>query len=259
MSERTIVRSTGEPAYRFLVQVVRGVNKTFCRYDWRNQDKVPAEGAALVVANHISNYDPIALGEYLAWSGRWPRFLGKSEIWKTPVVGYFARHCRQIPVERNSRRAADALKAAEQALAEGELVALYPEGTITADPLEWPMTARSGAARLALTTRVPVIPIASWGANHIIPGKKLHFPRLLPRKTLQIITGDPVDLSDLYDMDNQRKAVKIASERMMAAITVLLAELRQETPPEGRYDMRSGGRVVVEAGPVAGPDDAPVA
>ncbi|HIW29233.1 MAG TPA: 1-acyl-sn-glycerol-3-phosphate acyltransferase [Candidatus Luteococcus avicola] len=243
MSQRTVVKSDGEPAYRFLGAVVHGVDRALCRLDWRNRDRVPATGGALVVANHISNYDPVALGEYLIHSGRWPRFLGKSDIWKAPVVGYFAKACNQIPVERNTRNAGQALKAAEDALAAGELVVLYPEGTITADPDEWPMTPHSGAARLALASRVPVIPVASWGANHIIPGKKLHLPRFFPRKTLSVIAGDPVDLSDLYDLDNQRLAVKIAGERMMRAITDLLEELRGEVAPEERYDIRKGVRL----------------
>lgn len=243
MAQRTIDRRSGEPAYRFLGNLAHGVNRALCRLDWREQDKLPATGGALVVANHISNYDPLALGEYLIWSGRWGRFLGKSDIWKTPVVGYFARACNQIPVERNTRNAADALRAAEEALAAGELVVLYPEGTITADPDEWPMTPRSGAARLALSSRAPVIPVASWGANHIIPGKKLHFPRFFPRRTLSVITGDPVDLSDLYALDDQRMAVKIAGERMMEAITELLEQLRGKAAPADRYDIRKGERV----------------
>ena len=105
------------------------------------------------------------------------------------------------------------------------------------------MTPHSGAARLALASRVPVIPVASWGPNHIIPGKKLHLPRFFPRKTLSVIAGDPVDLSDLYDLDNQRLAVKIAGERMMRAITDLLEELRGEPAPEERYDIRKGVRL----------------
>ena len=240
---RGVDRRRGEPAYRFLGGLAHGVNTALTTRDWHDAHKIPQQGGVLVVSNHISNYDPLALGEYLIYNGRWPRFLGKSDLWKVPVVGFFARGCRQIPVERNTSRAGDSLRHAKQALADGEMVAIYPEGTITADPDGWPMTARTGAARLALETRVPVLPVAQWGANQVIPGKKLHFPRFFPRPTLQAKAGDLLDLSDLYDHPDRHKAVRVASERMMRAITDLLADLRQEPAPEDRYDIRKGIRV----------------
>lgn len=240
---RSIVMSAGEPAYRFLGTVIHLVNTALTRQDWRSRDKVPASGGVLVVSNHISNYDPLVLGEYLIYTGRWPRFLGKSDLWKVPVVGFFARGCRQIPVERNTSRAGDSLQHARKALADGEMVAIYPEGTITGDPLGWPMTARSGAARLALDTRCPVLPVGQWGANEIIPGKKLHWPRFFPRKTMQVKAGELLDLSDLYDHPDRHAAVRVASERMVEAITVLVAELRKMEVPEDRYDIRKGTRV----------------
>ncbi|GAA1396411.1 lysophospholipid acyltransferase family protein [Luteococcus peritonei] len=233
----------GEPAYKFLGSLTHGVNTGLTTRDWRDSHKIPAEGGVLVVSNHISNYDPLALGDYLIFNGRWPRFLGKSDLWKVPVVGFFARGCRQIPVERNTSRAGDSLQHARQALADGELVAIYPEGTITADPDGWPMTPRSGAARLALETRCPVLPVGQWGANQIIPGKKLHFPRFFPRPTLQAKAGDLLDLSDLYDHPNRHEAVRVASERMVEAITLLVADLRGLEPPAERYDIRKGVRV----------------
>lgn len=247
----------GEPTYRFLSRVVMGLNTVIGARDWRDQDRVPASGGVLVVSNHISKYDPLVLGDYLISSGRWPRFLGKSDLWRTPVVGFFARGCRQIPVERNTIRAGDSLKAARQALAEGEMVAIYPEGTITADPGTWPMTARTGAARLALETRCPVLPVGQWGANHFMPGKKLTHPRFLPRKPLLAKAGDLLDLSDLYDAPDQHQAVRVASERMMEAITQLTAELRQEQPPEDRYDIRKKKRVPKGATTLASPDEQP--
>ena len=71
------------------------------------------------------------------------------------MVGWFARECRQIPVVRHSEQAKDSLVHARAALEAGECVAIFPEGTITADPDGWPMTGRLGAARLALTTGDP--------------------------------------------------------------------------------------------------------
>ncbi|WP_394276704.1 lysophospholipid acyltransferase family protein [Luteococcus sp.] len=250
-------RAGGEPTYRFLGQVARGLNTLIGPRLWLDQHKVPASGAVLVVSNHISKYDPLVLGDYLISSGRWPRFLGKSDLWSTPVVGFFARGCRQIPVERNTIRAGDSLKAAREALDAGEMVAIYPEGTITADPETWPMTARTGAARLALETRCPVLPVGQWGANHFMPGKKLTHPRVLPRKPLLAKAGDLLDLSDLYDAPDRHQAVRVASERMMEAITRLTAELRQEQAPEDRYDIRKKQRVPKGSTSLADPDEQP--
>ena len=74
--------------------------------------KAPADRRAVVVANHISNVDPLSLGQFIAFSGRWPRFLGKASVFKVPVVGRILKACGQIPVERQSARSADALAAA---------------------------------------------------------------------------------------------------------------------------------------------------
>ena len=130
--------------------------------EWDDAPHLPDSGPVIVISNHVSYVDPIAVARYLIWHGRWPRFLGKAELWKMPVIGWLARGCRQIPVHRGTANASQALDAAAEALEQGELVILYPEGTRTRDPDLWPMVPRTGAARLALTTGVPVIPVASW-------------------------------------------------------------------------------------------------
>ena len=241
---RDIVASTGEPQYRFLARLAHGVNLLATDRDFRGQHNVPTDGGAIVVANHNSNYDALVIGDFLIWSGRWPRFLGKSELWKVPVVGYFARTCRQIPVLRGTSHAVDSLAAAKKAIADGELVAIYPEGTVGTDPDGWPMTARTGAARLALELRCPVIPVAQWGAQDII-GKKVTVPHYLPRKTVRVLAGEPLDLSDLYDADDQHAAVRVATERIMRSITALVAELRDLPEPTDRYDLRKKARVAL--------------
>lgn len=242
-SRRRINYRTTGPVYGALGTAAHVVDRTLTRQDWRDQHKVPATGGVLVVANHISNYDPLALGEFLICAGRWPRFLGKSELWRTPVVGFFARHCRQIPVERNTSHAVDSLEAARQALADGEMVVIYPEGTVGKDPDGWPMTARTGAARLALDTRCAVLPVGQWGANFILEGSRVHVPKFFPRKTLQMKAGDLLDLSDLYDHPDRHAAVRVASERMLEQITELVGELRDEPVPADRYDVRRRARV----------------
>lgn len=239
-----------EPApwvYRFIVlRLARMVMPLVAERHWEGQERIPSDGGALVVANHIGNFDPIVLGEYLIWAGRWPRFLGKSDIWRVPVLGWVARKCDQIPVYRNSERAKDSLIHARRALTQGKLVAMYPEGTITGDPEGWPMNPRTGAARLALETGVPVIPVGQVGAERILGGKKVEFRRLfsIRRRPVRVLAGDPVDLERFRSGgEPDKEALEAASVAIMDAITALVEQLRGEQAPRERWDLRVGGRV----------------
>lgn len=231
-----------ETAYRRLLIGLRPLLLTFTRQDWRGRDKVPQTGGVIIVSNHISHFDPIALGHYLVWAGRWPRYLGKASLFTTPVIGWFARACGQIPVERNSARASDALTKARAALADGKAVTIYPEGTVTDDPELWPMAPRTGAARLALTTSAHVVPVGQWGAHEVMRHRK-NWPHLLPPKTMRFLAGDPVPLDDLRGPNPTRKQVAEAGVRIMDALTSLVAQLRNAEPPAERYDMRAGRRM----------------
>jgi 1-acyl-sn-glycerol-3-phosphate acyltransferase len=221
----------GERAVRIFVILVHTVMKPLTRRDWRDQVKVPQTGGVVFVANHISNVDPLVVGQYIAFSGRWPRILAKSSLFGVPVLGWALKVSGQIPVERHSRTASDALSHAIRAVRDGKAVVVYPEGTITDDPDLWPMAGKTGAARIAFATGCPVVPIGQWGAQEIMYGKKIGLPRLLPRKTLRLKTGDPVDLDDLRDEPVTSAKLVRATERMMSAITRLVADLRGEAPP----------------------------
>jgi 1-acyl-sn-glycerol-3-phosphate acyltransferase len=99
------------------------------------------------------------------------------------------------------------------------------------------MTAKTGAARVALQTRCPVIPVAQWGANELLPpyAKK---PNLLPRKTHHVLAGPPVDLTRFYGKEMSPDLLKEATEVIMAAVTRQLEEIRGEKAPEKPYDPR---------------------
>lgn len=215
------------------------------RRRWLDGESIPATGGALVVSNHLSNYDTLAIGEYLIYHGRWPRYMGKEEIWRVPVVRWFATQCRQIPVKRNTPHARDALIHAKEALLAGDLVAMYPEGTITRDPDGWPMTGRLGAVRLALDTGVPVIPVAVWGSDEVLGRAKLRFPSLRRgRSTVTVKAGAAVDLSAfLAGEEPDRAALDAATDHIMDRLTALVEDLRDQTAPQQRWDMRQGRRV----------------
>ena len=239
---RPLSKANHEPGAQAIATVVRishAVLRPLTMRDWRGQQNVPQSGGVIFVANHISNADPLALGQFLAFSGRWPRFLAKASVFHIPVVGRIIAACGQIPVERGSAQSKDALLAAAQAIGQGRALVIYPEGTITYDPQLWPMKGKTGAARLALKTGCPIVPIGQWGAQELMPGRKPGFPKLFPRKTLRVAAGDPVQLDDLRSKPVDTAMLDEATTRIMYAITVLVAELRRTPPPAHRYDPRT--------------------
>jgi 1-acyl-sn-glycerol-3-phosphate acyltransferase len=210
------------------------------RQDWRGAEHLPAEGGFVVSPNHLSYVDPIAFAHFLYDNGHPPYFLAKEGVFRVPLVGKLLRAADQIPVYRGTGQAAEAFRAAVDAIRAGTCVPIFPEGTLTRDPDLWPMTGKTGAARVALTTRCPLIPVAQWGPQEMLApyGKK---PRLLPRKTMHVVAGPPVELSDLYDLPLDRPTLHEATERIMAAITGLLEEVRGERAPAERFDPRVAG------------------
>lgn len=232
-----------EPALRVTVQAIGALLRVLTRQDWRDSHKVPDSGPVVFVVNHISYFDPLAYGAYLAWSGRWPRFMAKAAIFRTPLLGTLARACGQIRVERGMAQGGTAIADAVAALRAGKSVSVYPEGTVTADPLLWPMTGRTGVARIALEADCPVVPVGQWGAQQVVPGKGLVVPRFWPRKTMHVMAGDPVPLDDLRGRPVDAEVLAEATDRIMDALTGLVAELRGETPPPGRWDLRLRRRV----------------
>lgn len=221
-----------------VVTIVSAIMKPLTNRDWRYQDRVPQTDGVIFVPNHISNADPLAVGQFLAFSGRWPRFLAKASVFRIPIIGRLIAACGQIPVERGSAQSKDALVAAAQAIDQGRAVVIYPEGTITYDPDLWPMKGKTGAARLAFTTGCPVVPIGQWGAQHLMPGRKPRFPKFFPRKTLRVAAGEEIPLDDLRAQPVTAATLDEATTRIMDAITVLVAEVRDAVPPSHRYDPR---------------------
>lgn len=227
-------------AFAFSVALVKPLLLLFTRRRWLDGEKIPAEGGCVIVGNHISHVDPLTFAHLVYDHGRLPRYLAKSEVFKVPVVGQILRSAGQIPVYRLTTDATAAFRAAVNAVESGECVVVYPEGTITRDPGLWPMTGRTGAARIALTTGAPVIPVAQWGAHRVLApyAKK---PKLIPRQTVAMKVGDPVDLDDLRDRLPTPEVLHEATDRILDAITQLLADLRQESPPATRFDPRAAG------------------
>ena len=227
-------------AYRFVVRIVRPLLMVLTKRDWRGAENLPTTGGFVACPNHLSHVDPFIFAHFMLDNGHPPYFLGKEGVFRVPVVGAILRGAEQIPVYRNTGQAADAFRAAVAAVNSGKCVGVYPEGTLTRDPDLWPMVGKTGAARIALATRCPVIPVAQWGpADLLAPyAKRL---RLFPRKTMHVVAGPPVDLSDLYDKPVTATLLREATDRIMVAITRELEELRGGPAPVERFDSRKHG------------------
>lgn len=227
-------------AWTVVVAIVKPTLLAFTKRNWIDGDKIPASGGCVVVVNHISHLDPMTLGHFLYEQGRLVRYLTKDELFHTPVLKYIVKDAKQIPVTRMTAGAISAFDAAVEAVKQGECIGVYPEGTITKDPDKWPMRGKTGAARIALATGAPVIPVGQWGVQELLPAYSIR-PHPFPRKTASYKVGDPVDLSDLMGRPVTSEVLREATDRIMAAITVLVEELRGEKAPAGRFNPRESG------------------
>ena len=192
----------------------------YARFDISGVDNLPESGPAIVVGNHRSYFDPLAMAVVLAKRGRPVRFLGKKEVFDAPVVGQIAKAMGGIRVERGTG-SDEPLAEAAAALIAGEVVALMPEGTIPRGKAFFNTTlkGRWGAAKLAAMTGAPVIPVGLWGTEKVWPRSE-RLPNLLALghpPTITISVGPAVAGLTREDSDADTK-------RIMKAIRAQLPE-----------------------------------
>ncbi|GAA4886874.1 lysophospholipid acyltransferase family protein [Saccharopolyspora cebuensis] len=200
----------------------------------RGLHHIPAEGPALIVLNHVSHLDPVFDAVTVHRAARVPRFMAKNSLWNVPVLRNVLVGVEQIPVFRGTVDAQKALRQAHEALENGKVVLIYPDGTITKDPDGWPMTPKLGVARLALTHDVPVIPAARWGTRAVYDHYRKKF-RPLPRKRIDFAFGEPMDLSAHRDGELDTPKLREVSGLAMGRVRELLGEIRDEQPPADFY------------------------
>jgi 1-acyl-sn-glycerol-3-phosphate acyltransferase len=247
------------PTWRLIsVIVLRPLLHLLVRNKWAGQENIPRTGGIILAPNHMSYADWGTDSLFFYDSGRYPTFLIKSSAFEAKGIGPFLYKAGQLPVHRGRTDAGLVLKLAEKALAEGAAVVIYPESTATRDPDLWPMVAKTGVARLALATGAPVIPVAHWGTQNVLPyGSKK--PRLFPRQTVRTVAGKPVDLSEWAGKFTSAKALRAATDAIMGEVTALVAELRGEEPPALPYNPNLPGRTDLGSTPsapaAAGPGD----
>lgn len=197
------------------------------RPDWRGRACIPQAGGAVLAANHISHVDPLLVAEVVLAEGRVPRFLAKSSLFCGPVVGRWFRAAGHIQVDRAAGQAGyeEAVSAARQ----GRLLLVYPEGSITKREDGLPMSMKSGAVRIALEASVPLVPVAQWGAQEILPAYSRRL-RWGWRRRVSVLVGPPIPLDDLRDLEPAR-AVDVGRRRLEDTLVSMVCELREAAAP----------------------------
>ncbi len=155
-----------EPVY---TPVITGVVTMYRVMGWPveviDAQHIPAQGGGVIASNHIGYLDFTFIGYGAKGRKRLVRFMAKKEVFDHPISGPLMRGMKHVPVDRFGR-AGDSLREAQAALARGELIGMFPEGTISRSFV--PAEAKNGAARMAMEAGVPLIPAAVWGSQRIL-------------------------------------------------------------------------------------------
>ena len=204
--------------------------RVLTRPTWCGTEHLPRGRGFILVVNHSSHFDPLPVADFVYGNGSWPCFLGKASVFRIPVVGAWLRAVGQVPVERGSTEAARSVEALAAAVRGGGAVVIYPEGTTTRQPDLWAMRGKTGAARVALATGAPVVPVAQWGAHRVFDPRDGRV-RLRPRVPVTVAAGPPIDLGRWRGAEPTRAVLDEITETMMLEIQALLAGIRGGTPP----------------------------
>jgi 1-acyl-sn-glycerol-3-phosphate acyltransferase len=178
----------------------------------RGRENLPREGGYVLASNHLSSLDPWPLGLPI-WPQRFLRFMAKSELYWFPL-SLLVKSAGAFPVRRGQKDTV-AIETAVRLAREGNVVAMFPEGTRRKKGLvkRFEARPRSGAARIALEAGVPLVPAALKGTD-----------RLLRLGPMRVAYGAPVDIEDLRGQD-VAEAAQVATERLMERIAELEASL----------------------------------
>ncbi|HWS46436.1 MAG TPA: lysophospholipid acyltransferase family protein [Acidimicrobiia bacterium] len=189
------------------------------RWTLEGLSNIPESGPVILASNHVSYLDPLTLAYVADCRDRRVRYLAKAELFDKRGLGTLLHLAHQIPVQRGGPDAISALTAALDALARGECVAVYPEGTISLD-LE-PMRGKSGTARLAQASGVSVVPVGLWGTHRMMmKGRK---PEMRVGVAQVAVVGGALTVGP-------DETVRDGTDRIMDAITACVARARAIYP-----------------------------
>jgi 1-acyl-sn-glycerol-3-phosphate acyltransferase len=175
----------------FGIAVVGFFSRVLFRLRVEGADRVPSSGSAIVAGNHVSALDGVALALATGSRGRrMTRFLVAAEFFRKLWCGWALRLYRQIPIRRGARDQG-ALDVAIETIRGGAVAGIFPEGRVNPEPEAGLLRGRKGAARIALATDAPVVPVGIWGTQARWPKPGLHFRRPW-RPVVAISYGEPI-------------------------------------------------------------------
>lgn len=218
-----------EPTYLLAKAVLKPWLATWFKWHIEGLENIPRRGPAILAFNHIAYLDPLVAAFVVDEAKRRPRFLAKSELFQDKRIAWVLRGAKQIEVRRGTHDAPMALDHAVAALQRGEVIVVFPEGTITTDPDMKPLPAKTGPARLAFQTGVPITPCGIWGTQNIWP--KGYGKRWRPGQDVLVRVGEPMTIvGDPGSPEDWRRA----GEQVMDAIARLVASIRPAVPDRRR-------------------------
>lgn len=189
----------------------------------RGAEHLPATGAAVVASNHTGFLDFTFIGYAARERGRLVRFMSKLSVFENRLSGWLMRAMRHIPVDRWSGAAA--YRRARHLLDEGEIVGVFPEATISRSWLIKGL--KPGAAGLAISRSVPLVPAVVWGSHRIMT---VDGHRSLRRgKAVTVLLGEPLHAAD-------GESIAGLTERLRIAMSELLNEAIRSYPDVPKSD-----------------------
>ena len=243
MAENALPKVQRENSFAFILVaiVIAPILRLMFTIKTSGKENLP-EGGYILVGNHLSYLDPFsfAYSVYLHMK-RVTHYLAKESIFRIPIIGKLLPKVGQIPVYRGGKSNEEPLRAAKEFLKAGQVVVVFPEGTLTRDPDQWPMRGKAGAIRLAVELGLPIVPCGQWGVEKVLGNYSKKF-RPNPFHVVRVKIGKPMFFRELEGKTPTSQELASATDKVMHEIANIVGELRGETPPKELWDPTKVGQ-----------------
>ena len=243
MAENALPKVQRENSFAFVLVaiVIAPILRLMFTIKTTGKENLP-QGGYILVGNHLSYLDPFsfAYSVYIHMK-RVPHYLAKESIFRIPIIGKILPKVGQIPVYRGGKSNEEPLRAAKEFLKAGQVVVIFPEGTLTRDPDQWPMRGKAGAIRLAVELGLPIVPCGQWGVEKVLGNYSKKF-RPNPFHEVRVKIGKPMFFPELEGKTPTAQELADATDKVMREISAIVGELRGETPPVQLWDPTKVGQ-----------------
>ena len=243
MAENALPKVQRENSFAFVLvaMVLAPILRLMFTIKTSGKENLP-QGGYILVGNHLSYLDPFsfAYSVYIHMK-RVPHYLAKESIFRIPIIGKILPKVGQIPVYRGGKSNEEPLRAAKEFLKAGQVVVVFPEGTLTRDPDQWPMRGKAGAIRLAVELGLPIVPCGQWGVEKVLGNYSKKF-RPNPFHVVRVKIGKPMFFRELEGKTPTAQELAAATDTVMREISAIVGELSGETPPKELWDPTKVGQ-----------------